>query len=136
MNTKDLTPTLAVSAQLKLSDLDEAKDQGFKAIINNRPDGETICQPKSEELNAHADALGLDYYYIPVFPGKMTEQNIVDFKAVLNSVEGKALAFCRSGTRSTYLWAFSQSGTLTADEIVKKAADAGYDLRSLRPALA
>jgi uncharacterized protein (TIGR01244 family) len=40
-------------------------------------------------------------------------------------------AFCRSGTRSTTLWALSQAGTMDADEIIAEAADAGYDMSHL-----
>ena len=50
--------------------------------------------------------------------------------------DGPTLAFCRSGTRSCNLWALARASlgddaaTLTAT-----AADAGYDLRGLRPIL-
>jgi uncharacterized protein (TIGR01244 family) len=46
------------------------------------------------------------------------------------------LAFCRSGTRSTYLWALARktSGGSGA-EIVLQAAEAGYDLSPLEPLL-
>jgi uncharacterized protein (TIGR01244 family) len=41
------------------------------------------------------------------------------------------LAFCRSGTRSTTLWALSQAGKLPAHEIIAQAARAGYDMSHL-----
>ena len=39
--------------------------------------------------------------------------------------------YCRSGTRSTTLWALSQAGRLGADEIIALAANAGYDMSHL-----
>ena len=44
---------------------------------------------------------------------------------------GPVLAYCRSGTRSTTLWALSQAGALPADEIISSAARAGYDMSHL-----
>ena len=44
-----------------------------------------------------------------------------------------ALAFCRSGTRSTILWALSQSGKQSERELLRTAADAGYDLSGVVP---
>jgi sulfide:quinone oxidoreductase len=45
------------------------------------------------------------------------------------------LAFCRTGTRSTTLWALSEAGHLDPDAILATAAEAGYDLSALKPRL-
>ena len=42
------------------------------------------------------------------------------------------LAFCRSGTRSTTLWALAQAGGGNADAVITAAAQAGYDVSGLR----
>ena len=44
-----------------------------------------------------------------------------------------ALAFCKSGMRATSLWALSQAGKLTTDEILRQAGACGYDLTPLAP---
>ena len=50
--------------------------------------------------------------------------------------EGPVLAFCRSGTRSTYLWALARSSRgADADSLIGQAAAAGYDVRPLAPYL-
>ena len=42
---------------------------------------------------------------------------------------GPVLAFCKSGTRSTYLWALARSARgAPASELETQAAAAGYDL--------
>jgi uncharacterized protein (TIGR01244 family) len=47
--------------------------------------------------------------------------------------EGELLAFCRSGTRSTFLWALARSAQgVPAEELAEAAAAAGYDLRPIR----
>ena len=43
------------------------------------------------------------------------------------------LAFCKSGMRATSLWALSQAGKLTTEEILRQAAACGYDLAPLAP---
>jgi uncharacterized protein (TIGR01244 family) len=41
------------------------------------------------------------------------------------------LCYCRSGTRSTTLWALTQAGKMPATEIVAQAAHAGYEMSHL-----
>ncbi|MGJ8564608.1 MAG: TIGR01244 family sulfur transferase [Alphaproteobacteria bacterium] len=135
MDSKQLTPTLHVSQQLKLSDLKLAKEAGFYTIINNRPDGEVPRQPRSETLEKRAKELGLAYYYLPVTPGQFTDQGAKDFAEILHKSKGKALAFCRTGTRSATLWAKSQSGTQKAEDLINIGKAAGYDLSGLRDEL-
>jgi uncharacterized protein (TIGR01244 family) len=57
-------------------------------------------------------------------------------RAALDSAEGAVLAYCRSGTRSTLLWALAEAsrGADTA-ELARAAAGAGYDLAPVRAAM-
>jgi uncharacterized protein (TIGR01244 family) len=52
-------------------------------------------------------------------------------RAALEASAGPVFAFCRSGTRSTTLWALSQAGKMDADDIIRQAAEAGYDMSHL-----
>jgi sulfide:quinone oxidoreductase len=135
MTPKTLTDTLSVSPQLSPDDIDAAAATGFGIIINNRPDGEEPGQPRSADLAARAAAAGIAYAHIPVVSGQIDSDAITAFGDALSAAEGKALAFCRTGTRSTTLWALGQASRLTVDEIVGIAATAGYDLAGLRPRL-
>lgn len=99
-----LIPALAVSPQIQVADLPEIKAQGFRAIINNRPDGEAPGQPTSDALEAEALRLGLDYTYLPIVPGEMTDHDVVEFARAVHAADGPVLAFCRTGHRSTRLW--------------------------------
>ena len=50
----------------------------------------------------------------------------------LDAAEGPVLAFCRSGTRSTFLWALARTRQgEEAEELMRNAAAAGYDLRPI-----
>jgi uncharacterized protein (TIGR01244 family) len=117
-----------VSSQVQPNDLAQAKAAGVTMIVNNRPDDEEAGQPSSAEMEAAARAAGLDYRYIPVGSGFSANQ-VQAMAAALEEAEGPVLAFCRSGTRSTFLWALAraQEGDDGA-ELMRKAAAAGYDL--------
>jgi uncharacterized protein (TIGR01244 family) len=106
---------------------------GIRLLINNRPDGEEPGQPASAEIEAAARAAGLDYRHIPVAGGFPTAQ----VEAMAEALEqGPVLLFCRSGTRSTCLWALARaSNGADPARLVGQAAEAGYDLRPLLPLL-
>jgi sulfide:quinone oxidoreductase len=135
METKQLTDSLSVADQIKLSDLKALAQAGFKTIINNRPDSEAPRQPRSATLEKRAAELGLSYRFIPVTPGAMSTENIADFKAALTDTPAPAIAFCRTGTRSTTLWAHAVANELPIDTIINTAANAGYDLSTSKTTL-
>jgi uncharacterized protein (TIGR01244 family) len=119
--------------QLAVEDIDEAAASGIRLIVNNRPDGEEPGQPSSDEIEAAAKAVGLDYRHIPVEGGFRPQQ----IEAMAQALEqGPVLAFCRSGTRSTFLWALARAARgAAAEESIASAAAAGYDLRPIRDLL-
>jgi uncharacterized protein (TIGR01244 family) len=54
--------------------------------------------------------------------------------AALDGADGKILAYCRSGTRSTLLWALAEAKEGNDPDILTDiAANAGYDLGPIRP---
>lgn len=133
MKATSLTPALSVSPQLTESDIEEAAAAGYRSLINNRPDGEEPGQPSSASLEAAARRHGLAYRHIPVVGGQIADAQIAAFRDALAEAEGPALAFCRSGTRSTGMWALAMAGRAPTDEILKTASNAGYNLEPLRP---
>lgn len=135
MKAAKLTPNISVAHQLTEKDLEEAAAAGFRSIINNRPDGEAPDQPPSEELAVSAARLGLRYWHIPVVSGQVSDEQVEAFRAALSEAEKPALAFCRTGTRSTTLWALAASDRLSPNEILQTASEAGYNLEVLRPQL-
>ena len=135
MKVTKLTPNISVAHQLTEQDLEQAAAAGFKTIINNRPDGEAPDQPPSEELAAAAQRLGLAYHHLPAVSGQISNDQVEAFRMALGGAAKPALAFCRTGTRSTTLWALAASDRLSANEILQTTAEAGYDLEALRPQL-
>ena len=131
MELKRINDTVSVSPQISVADIAALKAAGFTTIVNNRPDGESPDQPSGAEIEAAAKAAGLAYIAIPL-GREGVSPNLVDAtKAALEGSSGPVLAYCRSGTRSTTLWALSQAGKLPAAEIISAAANAGYDMSHL-----
>jgi sulfide:quinone oxidoreductase len=130
-----LTPSYSVSAQITEADVGAAAAQGFKAIINNRPDGEAEEQPPSSDIAAAAKRHGIEYRHIPVISGKLKGADVDAMRAALDELKGPVLAFCRTGTRSTTLWALVHAPRIAPDAILATAEGAGYDLSGLREKL-
>ncbi len=124
-----LTETMWVAPQLSVADVARAADMGVKSIINNRPDGEGDDQPAGADLAAAAHASGLNYAAIPVSHAGFSAPQVEAMRAVLDKEAGPILAFCRSGTRSCFLWALAEAhGGKDVAMLREQAAAAGYDL--------
>ncbi len=131
-----VTEEFWVAPQLSKDDIRDAASAGFRLIINNRPDEEMLGQPKSEELEAAAKEAGLNYAHIPVGGTGITPDHVDAYLQTRRLNPGKALGFCRSGTRSIFLDAYaSASAGAPVEEIIEKAAAAGYDVSAHRPVL-
>ena len=101
---------------------------GVAMIVNNRPDGEEQGQPAAAEIEAAANAAGIAYRHIPV-AGGISHEQVGRMAQALEEAKGPELAFCKSGTRSTYLWALASAKRgADRDELARRAAEAGYDL--------
>lgn len=108
ITTRYLDPSFAVAAQLTAQDMAAVAAQGFKTVINNRPDGEGgDSQPASREVEASAKALGLNYIYLPVVSGSVTPEQVQAMRDALAGAATPVLAFCRSGARSAQLYGFA-----------------------------
>jgi uncharacterized protein (TIGR01244 family) len=129
-----VTDEISVSPQIALADLPEAAAQGFKLVLNKRPDGEEPGQPTSAEMEAAAKAAGLGYVHIPVRGAPTPDQVEANYRAV-EGAGGPVLAFCRSGTRSIVTWSLGefQADSRSRDELVALGAQAGYDLSGAFP---
>jgi uncharacterized protein (TIGR01244 family) len=124
-----------VAGQIEAADLAEIAAAGVTLIVNNRPDHEEPGQPTSAELRQAAEAAGLGWRDIPI-TAVISSDQIEEMAAALEEKDGKLLAFCRSGTRSTYLWALARGRRgADAETLIGQAAAAGYDLTPLRHAL-
>lgn len=127
---KRLTPSIFVAPQIDVETVARAKAEGVTLIVNNRPEGETADQVPGTEIEAAARAADMDYVAIPVTHSGFAPWQLDAMDAALASNEGgKTLCYCRSGTRSTLLWALARARAGDAPgEIAGVAAGAGYDV--------
>ena len=130
-----VTDDFWVSPQLSADDIAAAANEGFKLIINNRPDGEMIGQPNGDDLRAAAETAGIGYAHIPVSGGLSMEQ-IEQERDAQSTHPGKTLAFCGSGMRSAFVYAYMAARNGEAvDDIVTTIANAGFDVSAHHGAL-
>jgi uncharacterized protein (TIGR01244 family) len=131
-----LSERVLASPQLTLADVAEARAMGVKLIVNNRPEGEAEDQTPGEAIEAAARAAGMDYLALPVTPGSFDEAQVRAMTDALKAANGSILAYCRSGTRSTLLWALARAASGEPLEAIASAASAaGYDLSPVLPAM-
>lgn len=125
------------SPQIAVADIAEAKALGVGLIINNRPEDESPDQTPGAEIEAAASAAGIAYVAIPVTHAGFSMPQVEAMQAALAAAGDKpVLAYCRSGTRSTLLWALAQARMgMATDAISAQAAGAGYDVSPIMPQL-
>ncbi len=131
---RSITDQLMVSPQIGLDDVAAAAAMGVRLIVNNRPDGEEDDQPSGDDIAAAAHAAGLDYVAIPVTHAGFSLGQVDALRAALAKAgDAPVLAYCRSGTRSTLLWALARAkdGDNPA-RIAAAAARGGYDISPVR----
>lgn len=132
MTPVQVSPHFFISGQIAVEDVKALADQGFVALINNRPDAEAPDQPDSMDIEAAARAAGLDYLHAPMQGPQIALADVERIHALTAQATGKVLGFCRSGARSMLGWALAQSEDLPADELIALARGAGHDLSQWR----
>ena len=130
---RQLSPRVFASPQIGLDEVAEAARQGIGLIVNNRPEGESDDQVSGAEIEAAARAAGIAYVAIPVTHAGFSESQVRAMAEALASSEAPVLAYCRSGTRSTLLWALAEASQGASPQaLADAAAGAGYDLTPVR----
>jgi uncharacterized protein (TIGR01244 family) len=126
---RQLNDKTLVSGQIAPEEVAALKDLGVTLIVNNRPDGEDVGQPESDDIEAAARAAGIDYRHVPIARG-LGPSDIEAMREAMHSAgEGKMFAFCRSGNRSTLAWAVAKSEDgVPREELNRMANEAGFDL--------
>ncbi|EGF33272.1 Oxidoreductase (flavoprotein) [Oxalobacteraceae bacterium IMCC9480] len=131
MDIRPLAAGLSVSPQILPADLAAIAQAGFRAIICNRPDGEGADQPLFAELARAAQEAGLEAHYLPAESGKVTDEQGAAFGALLANLPKPVLAYCRTGMRSTTMWALAAAGKQTLPQVLAAAQQAGFDMKGV-----
>lgn len=129
-----ITDRVSVAPQITPDMVVDAAGQGFRTIVNNRPEGESTDQPPGASIAAACGVAGVNYVAIPIDHTGFSLDQVTAMADAL--ADGPVLAFCRSGTRSCNLWALAaaQQGMAPAD-IIAAASEGGYNVAGLMPLL-
>lgn len=130
---RKLSESVYASPQIDVAQVAEAAAQGIVLIVNNRPEGESDDQTPGAAIEAAARAAGIGYVAIPITHAGFSQPQVSAMAEALAAAGGPTLAYCRSGTRSTLLWALAEASR-GADpaSLAAGAAGAGYDIGSVR----
>lgn len=134
MTFKKITDEFSVAPQISVAEVAIAAEEGFKTVICNRP-SEEVGQPDTAEMTRAITDAGMEYIYQPVVSGNITYADIAYFGELLEKSEKPILAYCRSGTRCSTLWALAEAPQRSIDEILNLTAAAGYDYSGMRGTL-
>jgi uncharacterized protein (TIGR01244 family) len=104
MTPQKITDAFTVSPQILAEDVAEIAATGFRSIICNRPDGESPDQTPYYLVEAMAKQAGLEFRYIPVISGAMTQMDVDAMADALSEMPAPVFAYCRSGTRCGVLF--------------------------------
>ncbi len=130
VSMQQLDENTYAAPQLFVEDLVRLQSLGIKTIVCHRPDGEGgIEQPDHQLIEAQAEALGMVLIYQPISEISMPE--IEQFYDHQQQAEAPMVLYCKSGMRSTMLWA---AATILIDgqpreSVIQQAVNAGYPLQ-------
>src|SRR6266850_4428606 len=132
----ELAAGLSVAGKLDPDDIETLAAAGVRTIVNNRPDGEDPGQLPAAEARRLTEAHGIAYHHIPITAATLSRADVDAFAAAMRDAPGPVVAHCRSGTRSTLLWALMRMREgANALSLIAEAAQHGVDIASL-PAVA
>ena len=130
-----------IAGQLNAKDFATAQNNDISLIINNRPDGEEIGILPVAEAQQLAEQHNMQYLHLPMANGQPLPEDLIPAMATAlaeqEAANGKVLAHCRTGTRSSFLWGMIQimKGEKSAEQIIQLGAQAGINLAGFAPVL-
>ncbi|MGB3408749.1 MAG: TIGR01244 family sulfur transferase [Jannaschia sp.] len=132
MDLRPLDDITSVAPQLEPSDFAALAADGVTTIICNRPDMEVPPSHQAAAMQAAAESAGLAFVFNPVSMPNLTLDAVEEQSDAIDGAEGRVVAYCASGTRSAILWALSQAGQTSTDDILSALRGAGYNLDGMR----
>jgi uncharacterized protein (TIGR01244 family) len=104
MTPQKITDDFTVCPQIAPGDVAQIAASGFRSVICNRPDGESPDQTPVALIEDEVRKAGLEFRFIPVVSGAMTQDDVDAMAAALSELPAPVFAYCRSGTRCGILF--------------------------------
>ncbi|NNG72216.1 TIGR01244 family phosphatase [Rhizobium laguerreae] len=129
MSITTISEKLCVSPQPSVEDIRSLRGQGFKTLINNRPDNEDTSQPNTRVERQEAKHCDLSYAFIPVTADTITEADVRAFQRAVDESDGPVLAHCQTGRRALNLYLIGEvlDGSMSVDKVVEFGRSRGFD---------
>ena len=130
LNMISLDERTLIAGQIQPVDFEHIAKAGVRLVVNNRPDGEAFMgQPRTAKLEEAARTHGLAFLDLPFTRDTLTPTHVAQFVRAVEGSEGRVLAYCRSGSRSSLLWAAAQVASgADVNSVLAQAQNAGIDL--------
>ncbi|MBB6248977.1 sulfur transferase domain-containing protein [Rhodanobacter sp. A1T4] len=131
---RPLAGSVWVTEQIDASQLAGIKSQGFRSIVDLRPDGEVSNQPASTDVARAAQGVGLTFGYVPVQHGDIPAASVDALGQLLAQSSRPILLYCRSGHRAARTWALAEAsrpgglGVLEIESAVRQVGQSADDL--------
>lgn len=137
MAIEKIADYLYVSKQLDERLARRVAQYEIKTVICNRPDGEEPNQPNFEAVQAWLKQNGIEHViYLPVEMDNIDDESLENFKQAVAQSPAPILAYCRSGTRSSMMWALNQvKRGVEVNSVIKAAELANINLEVYRDKL-
>lgn len=109
----------------------------IKTVICNRPDGEEAGQFDFESVKKWLNQYGIEnVIYMPVELNAIDGDALTNFQETVATSPAPILAYCRTGTRSSMMWALNQvSRGVEVNSVLKAAELANINLEPHREKL-
>jgi sulfide:quinone oxidoreductase len=128
MSFTKLSPHFSVSPQIDEAAVERAAREGFRLIVDCRPDNEEPEQPSFADVSAWAARRGLAAAHVPVTLATLDDRAVVEFDAAVGRADGPVLGYCKTGRRATAFWALSQAKPYGASAVLAATKSAGFDM--------
>lgn len=99
---------VSISGQIMPSDIVHLVEMKVEVIVCNRPDGESDDQPSYKAVELEAVKQGITIVNIPFAGGQMQPDQVQEFADILTAGQ-RIHAYCRTGRRSSTLWAAAKA---------------------------
>ncbi len=122
---RQIKDKLFIGPQPTAQDLDEARQQGIKTVIDLRLP--SVTETSNRDL---AQSRGLGYVNMPVDKENLSAASIGDLEAAMQEQAGPFLIHCATGARAALLLSLSEAKqkNWSREQAFEHARSLGYDL--------
>ncbi len=95
---------ISITGQITPDQVSIIAENGFKTIINIRPDNEQVTQPSSQDFAMATKQANLAYYHLPFDDERLSLVTVEQFASYYHAFPKPILMFCGTGARAKLLY--------------------------------